>query len=136
MGTPHMQKSSAYMVRRTARQMRVKLTACLEASHSHSSSPRQTPSAPVRQLPVASCQLSVASFQLPVAKVLTNQQQQQKHSSNISTAATPTQDIQGTPMWGSLDWSRSPAQFGAQPTRSVAAGALREISKKIYIYEK
>jgi len=79
--------------------------------------------------PVARCQLSVASFQLPVAKVLTNQQQQQKHSSNISTAATPTQDIQGTHMWGSLDWSRSPAQFGAQPTRSVAAGALREISK-------
>jgi len=32
MGTPHMQKSSAYMVRRTARQMRVKLTACLEAA--------------------------------------------------------------------------------------------------------
>lgn len=64
MGTPHMQKSSEYMVRRTARQMRVKLTACLEASHSHSSSLRQTPSAPVRP---ASCQCSVL-----VAKVLTN----------------------------------------------------------------
>lgn len=60
MGTPHMQKSSEYMVRRTARQMRVKLTACLEASHSHSSSLRQTPSAPVRP---ASCRCSVLSCQ-------------------------------------------------------------------------
>lgn len=54
--------------RRIARQMRVKLTACLEASHSHSSSGRQWGRPRARQ-PHTLCSLSAAVSAAAAAKV-------------------------------------------------------------------
>lgn len=89
--------------RRIARQMRVKLTACLEASHSHSSSGRQWGRPRARQ-PHTLCSLSAAVSAAAAA-------------AKVPNTATPT----CAPMWRLCvwvclirSWSRSPAAFGGQ----------------------